>query len=451
MSIEPDREKLRIRLYRALSSTRLTIFILVILVVAMVLGTTLPQEGDDQAYIEAFGSQTYVWFYSLGLLDIFHSWWFLLVSSLLFLNLALCSIRGVQAEVRLRSRAVVEVGKPSLSEVWLPPERKVDLSGLLKERRYRVRYVDRGESQVFICQRGIPARPWSVIYHAALALAFLGFVFSALGSFDGEIYLKPGEEASIPQSSGTMGIHRLFGGRLSRFEADQVDSLRIRLDSFRTEYTWYNDRYFPKEWISTLFVSAEGHRGVMKAIEVNDPLRYAGLTIYQWDYRQWLDLALPDTQITVEARKSFEVPGAEGKLRTGTVYLGTLLRDGETEPIVPNTALYKVTSEGKRQEIGKLSLGAPFVHGGIEIELREVREASGLYYRRDDGVRLLYPAFLAFMLGLFVRVFWPSYRLSVLYQPGESRVCIWGKASGIAAYIEREIAEIESRLSGGTH
>lgn len=447
MSILADSEGLGARLYRALSSTRLTIFLLIILVFAMVVGTVLPQEGDDQAYIEAFGSARYVSFYSLGLLDIFHSWWFLLLSFLLFINLALCSIRGLQVEIRLRSRAAVEAGEPSLREIQLPAERRADLSELLKRRRYRVRCVDRGESQMFICQKGLPARPWSIIYHAALAVAFLGFVFSALSSFDGEVYLKAGEERRIPLASESMGIHKLFGGRLSSFEADRTDSLVIRLERFDTEYTWYNDRYFPKDWKSTLLARAEGRKEAVKEIEVNHPMRYAGLTIYQWDYRQWLDLALPETVMTVLATENFQVPGLEGNFRTGTIYVGTLFKQGEAEPIVPNTVLYKVTSGGGREKIGELSLGIPFTYEGVEMEPKEVREASGLYYRRDDGVRLLYPAFLAFMFGLFLRVFWPSYRLSILCQPKENQVRIWGKASGVAAYLEKEIGEVESSIS----
>ncbi len=421
-------------------------FLLLILVFAMVLGSTLPQGGDDQAYIKAFGSVRYIWLYSLSLLDIFHSWWFLLLGFLLFLNLALCSIRGIQVEVRLRSVAAIEPRQVGRRVVYLHPESRIDLLGVLRRRGYRVRQVDREASRVFICQRGLPARPWSIIYHGALALAFFGFIFSALSSFDGDIYLKPGEEKSIPLSSREMGIHKLFGGRLSSFDPDRVDSLKIRLESFDTEYTWYNDRYFPKDWKSSLSVSEEGHRAVSKEIEVNDPLRYSGLTVYQWDYTQRMDLALPETVITIEARKSFEVPGLESKLRTGTIYLGTLFDGGEAKPIVPNTDLYKISGEGGREKIGKLTLGMPFVLEGVEMEMREVREASGLHYRRDDGVRLLYPAFLVFMLGLFLRVFWPSYRLSIVHDEKENQIHIWGKVSGVAAYLEKEIADFEARV-----
>ena len=455
MFIRSDRERVGTRLYGALSSTRLTIFLLMILVLAMVLGTIFPQGGDDQAYLKAFGTTKYTWFYTLGLFDIFHSWWFLLLSSLLFLNLALCSIRGMQIEARLRSKIVLHERHPSLRDIRVPQEGRTDLAALLKKRRYRIRSVERGESQVFICQRGLPARPWSIIYHAALALAFLGFVFTALTSFDGEVYLKPGESKSIPLSGEKMGIHQLFRGKLSPFRADRVDSIRVELKSFDTEYTWYNEKYFTKDWKSTLSASKDGDVGVRKEIEVNDPLRYSGLTVYQWDYRQFFDLALPETVATLEARKDFEIPGLEGKFRTGTVYLGTLFKGGEREPIVPNADLYMVSSEGKREKIGKLSLGTPFVYEGVLMELRGVKEESGLYYRRDDGIRLLYPAFLIFMLGLFLRVFWPSYRLSILYQPPEKRVSIWGKASGIAAYLDEEISLIERavsaspRLNGG--
>ena len=65
-----------------------------------------------------------------------------------------------------------------------------------------------------------------------------------------------------------------------------------------------------------------------------------------------------------------------------------------------------------------------------------------MYFRRDDGVVFLYVAFILFMVGLFVRVFWTSYRVSVHVDEGEGKVYVSAKVAGVAAYEETELAEI---------
>ncbi|KPJ48591.1 hypothetical protein AMJ40_07260 [candidate division TA06 bacterium DG_26] len=74
--------------------------------------------------------------------------------------------------------------------------------------------------------------------------------------------------------------------------------------------------------------------------------------------------------------------------------------------------------------------------------MRNFTEASGLYFRRDDGVAFLYVAFILFMVGLFVRIFWPSYRVSVHVDELEGKAYLSSKVAGVAAYEETELAAI---------
>ena len=55
--------------------------------------------------------------------------------------------------------------------------------------------------------------------------------------------------------------------------------------------------------------------------------------------------------------------------------------------------------------------GEPLDIGAVTLTLENPYEGSVLSYRHDPGVPLLYIAIVAFLLGLAIRTYWPSYRV----------------------------------------
>ena len=430
-------------IYKELSSTHLTLILLIVLAACMLVGTIFPQGGSPEQYADAFGEMRARWFTRLGLFDIFHSWYFLLVGGIFFVNLVLCSVEGWRSHRRPKTAAFKEASTAQ----WDLPEGESDaLLTALRGRGYSVKDVGGTESTAsLVAQRGLPSRPVSIIYHFGLALTFVGFVLSALTAFDGEIYLFPGETRNIPQSSPEMAVNR-WRSNLG-LPVAEPDSLSLHLESFRTEYTWYNVKYYPKEWKSSVTLTSESGVQKKKVIEVNAPLRHRGMTIYQMAYNQEFDVVLGDTTIHVKAGSPFEVPGIDGKFTVRTVRTGTLFRDGRPEEITPHADLYfKGVDDQKRKRVGRLTLGSKYYFRDVPLTMANFTEASGLYFRRDDGVVFLYVAFLLFMVGLFLRIFWPSYRISVHVDRNEGRAYLSAKVAGVAAYEDRELDAILDRF-----
>ena len=407
----------------------------------MLVGTIFPQEGSQEEYLKAFGEIRATWFSRLGFFDVFHSWYFLLVGGILFLNMVFCSIDGWISHIRLKPARFKEA---STVQLELGGRKSEQMLGVLKNRRYRVKQVYAGEGAgSFVAQRGLPSRPVSIIYHFGLALTFLGFVLSALTAFDGEVYIYPGETKKIPRSSPEMSINQ-WRNKLG-FSEGKVESLSLYLESFDTEYTWYNMKYYPKDWKSAVVLKTDSGLAKKKVIEVNAPLRHRGLTIYQMAYEQKFDVELEDTIIHVEAGEPFEIPAIEGEFSVRTVRAGVLFKEGVKEPITPHADLYYRTSDAeKRKRVGRLTLDSKYYFENTPLIMRNFTEASGLYFRRDDGVVFLYVAFILFMVGLFVRVFWTSYRVSVRVDEVEGKVYLSAKVAGVAAYEEIELAAIGS-------
>lgn len=405
----------------------------------MLVGTIFPQGGTQEEYVKAFGEARAIWFIRLGFFDVFHSWYFLLVGGLFFLNLVFCSIEGWMSHIRPKPARFKEASTVQLDLSGKKPDRMLEV---LKNRGYRVKqvYADQGEG-VFVAQRGLPSRPVSIIYHFGLALTFVGFVLSALTAFDGEVYIYPGETKKIPRSSPKMTVNR-WRNRLG-FSQGEAESLSLHLESFDTEYTWYNMKYYPKDWKSAVVVETDSRPAREKVIEVNAPLRHGALTIYQMAYKQRFDIELEDTTIHVEAGVPFEIPAIEGKFSVRTVRVGTLFKEGARETITPHADLYYTAPDGqKRKRVGRLTLDSRYYFEKAPLIMRNFTEASGLYFRRDDGVAFLYVAFILFMVGLFVRIFWTSYKVSAHIDEAVGTVYLSAKVAGMAAYEETELAAI---------
>ncbi|MEJ2110866.1 MAG: cytochrome c biogenesis protein ResB, partial [Acidobacteriota bacterium] len=79
------------------SSLKLTVVLLLTLAATSIIGTVLPQNADPMAYRRAFGEILYGFFNHLGLFDMYHSWWFILLLLLLAINILICSINRLNA------------------------------------------------------------------------------------------------------------------------------------------------------------------------------------------------------------------------------------------------------------------------------------------------------------------------------------------------------------------
>lgn len=411
-------------IFRYIASIKFTIVLLSLLIVAMFLGTLFPQGGAPEQYEEAFGE---IWSGILsypGLFDIFHSWWFIGLAILLLVNLIAGNIYALWIEHR-QDKNPVKGG----IEIEASPEQIDRTAGILEKMRFRCKHI--GDSFI-IARKGVAQRLISVGFHLCLVLLAVGFLLSATSRFDDMVYLREGETERIPFA--------------------EHDSLDMTLEKFDMEYVMLGERYFPKDYKSTVSLST----GQKKIVEVNKPLRHRGLTIYQMDYQQRFDLVVGDTTISVTPRKPFAIPGLMGRYRTGTVYLGTLFQDGERETIVPNTRLYLAEKQQGPpmmrggNEIGELILGQPLEFQNTTLEMSNVAQLSGLFYRKDTGYPFVFYALILFMVGLFVRVFFASYVLRIYVDKPKRVIRVAGKATGVAADLKPIIDRLRGTLGQQT-
>ena len=73
------------QLWQRLGSMSLAVILLMVLSIASVIGTVLLQNQDQADYLNQFGPLWYWLFRSLGLFDMYHTWWFLCILGFLML------------------------------------------------------------------------------------------------------------------------------------------------------------------------------------------------------------------------------------------------------------------------------------------------------------------------------------------------------------------------------
>ena len=87
------------------TSLKLVIILLLVLSVLSVAGTVIEQNKPLQEYYRFFKPETVELFSKLGLLDMYHSWWFTSCLALLALNIIACTMERYPFIIRgMRSR-----------------------------------------------------------------------------------------------------------------------------------------------------------------------------------------------------------------------------------------------------------------------------------------------------------------------------------------------------------
>jgi len=433
--------------------------------VTMVVGSIFPQGYDADTYVSSWGEARYEMFSKLGLLNLFHTKYFLVLGVILLLNLIFCSVlRWVQR------------GGAGLAASNAPDHaRVVNIKGtdaaarakeVLERRGFKVMRTVGG---VITARRG----PWpegvSLLYHLAMAVAIIGFIMSALFSFEGDVTLYPDVPVTVPTVSAETGFYKAFPSRVDTVAwADRY--VELTLNEFITEWEIYQDKYYPKDWLSDVDVRVPRAAGgsvsddaasVNRIVEVNRPLRVAGLTFYQMAYEQEFDIVVWKDGSEVErahtqAYVPFMLESLGGMFFPANLRVGTLFEKyHESRPIVPHTALSwqppamadadSLAPPPERIELGDLSAEEPLEVEGYALTLDNPYEGSVLSYRHDPGVALLYIAIVAFILGLSIRTYWPSYRVSLWVEdaPGGGVGRLTFRATGMLG----EPAEIEERLA----
>jgi cytochrome c biogenesis protein len=270
------------RIFRGFTSLKLTLANLTGLFLAMVAGTFVNPGMAPLSEIErAFAGRPVLLeaYRVFELYDLFHSWWFTLLLLSLALNLIACSIERLPRiwwQVRSPEKRLDQNKGLKLRASGTAAG---DVCAELRSRGYAVSASERAGGTDVFAERGPFSRFGVWVVHLSLLLILGGGIVGRLTAYEGT--------AHVPQN----------GGEVESFTLRTPDGStpRKRL-GFTIRCTDFRLKQFengaPKAYESDLvLLDGEGRELKRGTVNVNHPLQYAGLTIFQSSYQPIEDRA----------------------------------------------------------------------------------------------------------------------------------------------------------------
>lgn len=266
------------RIWQSLAAIKTGVILLIVVVVLSAAGTVILQRPatDPDEMTRAYSPQVLRLLDTLGLTDVFHAWWFVLLLSLVSLSIIAASIQRFPNSWRFYSRSYKspdEAFRRAIPVRALIPvndhneEKALSVADrVLQKAGFRPQRIVRENSFSLFGERHRFSQMAVYIVHLSLLLIFTGGTIDALYGWRAFLTLTRGQQSTQVQPQNGKARDLPFA---------------IRCDGAGQEN--YADGS-PKRWWSDLAVVKNGQVVLRKQIVVNEPLVYGGLRFYQASY-----------------------------------------------------------------------------------------------------------------------------------------------------------------------
>ena len=366
------------RLWKTLTSLRLTLIVLIVLAVISLVGTVRVQ--------------------------VFDTVWFLAPLGLLFLNLLACLIHGLPQAVRrsrLRLTAPAALELPERARFVWPSSRDPHslVEGVLRHELGPLAKSQEGDQTVYFWERGRcrPLGPYVV--HLALLIILIGALLGRFFGVEGRLTLIEGETAENFTAEGKE-IPLGFQAHLDRFQV------------------FYYPDGTPREFRSDLTLTKPGGPPENAVCRVNEPVTFGDFTFYQSSYGTVprLEIKQGDNSQVIEAPvgQTVQIPGGQARFRV-LEYQADLVMPGENQDKhLGPAARLAFWEEGAHPRLIVVLQNRPELAdkqpGPYRFFLKGAKSFSVLQVKRDPGVWWVYAGFLLLLPGFYLAFLRPAER-----------------------------------------
>ncbi|MDI6889904.1 MAG: cytochrome c biogenesis protein ResB [Thermodesulfovibrionales bacterium] len=504
-----------------LASIKFAIVIFALISLTAIIGTVLEQRAEPARNIQIlsrlFGESLapiiYRVFEKLGFMDMYHSWWFITLLILLSANIIICSLdrlpriwKMVREPIRplATERFEMAVIKRELLLRGKPDRVKDSVAGAINGIGFS--YVESKEDKgyQFYSQKGNYTRLGVYITHTSIIFILIGALVGISFGFKGFLNLPEGRSYSIAflhsapltqseeqerdrivnvleaswgntsKASEILGIKEKSLKEKLRVYGIQPLGFSIRCDDFDVEF--YEGSDMPKKYRSWLTVIEDGKEVLKKAIEVNDPLKYKGITFYQSSYGMmshahgWFILRITSHSGVSEIKRlnlgdRFTIHGTdlEGTIKD---FSPALSFDHQGRPftftnMMNNPAVFIDFNEGGKKKYSGWILKRYPITGKLPeshvVEFIDLwgTQYTGLQVRKDPGVWIVYLGCITIAIGLYMAFFMSHKKLwvRIVEEKDSTRVYMGATSNKNRSAFERKIDKliflIRKRREGG--
>jgi cytochrome c biogenesis protein len=261
--------------WRQLTSMRTALILLMLMGVAAIPGSLVPQRITNQIAVrELFQTNPDLakWYDRFYLFDVYGSPWFSAIYILLFISLIGCVLpRSIEHYKAMR--AAPPITPKNLNRLSHHQEIALDSNGLelaeawFKKNRFRVRAEDGSIS----AEKGYLRETGNLLFHLSLILILVGVSFGSLFGMRGEAIVNVGERfINVPTSFDTLAY-----GKLKNENA--LSPFQIKVDRFEAKYNPKTNA--PEDYTAWVSVKESGVIS-KKVLKVNSPLTFGNTRVY---------------------------------------------------------------------------------------------------------------------------------------------------------------------------
>ena len=405
------------------ASLKLTIFLLILLAMVSIIGTVIPQNQMPAEYLKFYKESTYATLKAVGFLDMYHSWWFVLILVLLAINLIVCSLkhfprtwRFFSKPTRLLDRDLEKasslIWRSAGNKKWSEPANLLPQLESLWSGKWHLTESkgENGSEFHYAAEKGCWSRLGYYFVHLSILIIFAGGIIGSIFGLKGFVNIPEGEKVSSFYTYGAQQTSIALG-------------YQVECRDFEVEFY---DTGRPKEYSSDLAIYDNGKLIKEKRIEVNHPLSYKGFTFYQSSYGAYggaveLELNFRETGLVLplklEIGKPLRLPEKWG-------WIEVLKYDENYMRMGPAVMVLRDPGNGVKPYQFQVFLRYPkFGEQNSKtaefcvFKNIEQRYFTGLQVNKDPGVWIVWLGCIMMILGLYVAFFMSHRRLWLRLAP----------------------------------
>lgn len=266
-------------LWGRLTSMRTALLLLLLLGIAAIPGSLVPQRTSDAIAVNQFIQDNpglSEWYERFGLFDVYGTPWFAAIYLLLFLSLVGCLVPRARQHWRLWRNSPTAPPRnvdhlPAHATLPATADTLDRAEAALRAGRWRVR---RGPDWV-AGEKGFARETGNQIFHFAL-LGLLGAIgWGALAGWHGNVVIREGTGFATTITQ----FDTFTGGRFSG--SDSLPPISVQLDSFDVTFeTDESQRGAPRDFDAQVQVTGADGLTRPESFSVNDPLEVDGVKVY---------------------------------------------------------------------------------------------------------------------------------------------------------------------------
>jgi cytochrome c biogenesis protein len=486
--------------WRSLRSMRTALILLLLIALAAVAGSLVPQVSVADARIASIfrdhplRARIYE---QLGLFDVFGSWWFTLLYSLLLVSLGACLLPRTRAFIRnLRTKPAPARELDVLrhyAEVQVPTDPEHAILGarrVLRRRLFRVSGPNGAPS--LAADKGIGREGGSLLFHWAFFVLLVGIVWGKGTGFSGQAVVVEGQTWTE--------AHANFDGTLreGRFFGEDHSGVQIRVEDFEATYRMTGQ---PQDFVTRAeLLDPDGTPARQVDIRVNHPAEIDGVKFFQFGYG-WAPVirverggvpifdgpVVCQQNAPPEGVSPLQLPwncvvklpsldpdvGVRFELWPDSRALYALLETGQAMPMITEFApvmTYEVyrgdlrsdlvqstsildTTAMRRFDRGVVGAGETKDLGdGLTVSFPDLRQYTVLTVSRDRGLWIVFLAAILIVLGLLPALYTSRRKVWVTAEPegSGSLLKVGGFALQRRSQFEEEFGKVVRELRRGS-